>query len=96
MYFQQIYRFEVDMLKKFTMNFPPKQSYYPDSPDICFHYPNSLFARLHSCFCNRSSCWFHYQNRDFKESIHYIAALHDRVHTAKQNKISHALVQSAV
>ena len=26
MYFQQIYRFEVNLLKKFAMSFPPEQS----------------------------------------------------------------------
>ena len=26
MYFQQIYRFEVDLLKKFAMSLPPEQS----------------------------------------------------------------------
>ena len=95
MYFQQIYRFEVDLLKKFTMSFPLEQSHYPDSPDICCHYPNSLFTGLHLLFCNRSSCWFHYQNRDFKESLHCKVVLQVIAHTAKQNKISHALVQSA-
>ena len=95
MYFQHIYRFEVDLFKKFGMSLPPEQSHYPDSPDICCHYPNSLFAELHSCFCNQSSCWFHYKNRDFEEPLLCKAVLQDRVHTAKQNKISHALVHSA-
>ena len=100
MYFQPIYRFEVDLLKNFAMSLPPEQSHYPDSPkqshyldspDICCHYPNSLFAELHSCFCNQSSCWFHYQNRNLEESLHCKVVLQDRVHTAKQNQFIHAL-----